>query len=591
MEIYGADTLGIEGQLIKFRAVREEKKHGVTLLGLAQKVVKEGYYRAVKAIESLGGEWDVVNNQGYTIDLHPAETPKSSSGLDLPIAIMLLQACILQDEEKLGVLISKLREKLEKSIHKPANDKIKGQILKEIEELIQQRENILKYRKRIQNNKGRYLLIGTLDFINGAIESPQRGMFGMIAAVRNNFNVIIPEDAEIQAAVISKSKKNCNFYKANNLQEVWDVLLNISQPRKVTYSKKKVVLKKINRYVPNLKSIEGVSKAKYAMTVALAGGHNILLVGPPGQGKTMLSMAAVELLPEMETDEVFELNKIFSAKGELKGNEVVVSRPFQEANNNVTEAALFGGGRPLVPGLISLAHRGILYFDEINQCSSHIIENLRIPLNNKTYNITRVQRAIEFPCNFILAAAMNPCKCGWYNHYSCSTCKSICFGQGARCDVHPTARLQPKCTCNFRTIEQYKNRISKPLLDRIDLKVFVSSFDINKLYAFDYATSTVRRKIQKARNMQKNRYKKRNSILCNGDVPDKSQMEGVDESIIKYLSEMSHKLNIDTKRTEVKSLLVARTIADIELSDRINKEHLESAIDLMGITNHYFSDL
>jgi magnesium chelatase family protein len=591
MEIYGADIYGIEGQLIRFKAVKEENKHGATLLGLAQKVVKEGCVRAIKAIEALDDEWDVVNNHGYTIALHPAETPKTSSGLDLPLAIMLLQACILQDEEKLKSLIDEYRKKLLVIEDKPAKGNKKEQILNNIEELVKQRKSILKYKERIRDNKGKYLLIGTLDIIDGKIESPERGMFGMISAGTNNFNVIIPEDAEIQGAVISKYKKNCNFFKASNLQEVWNILLGISIPRKVRYNESKAVKKRINRYVPNLNSIEGVSKAKYAMTIALAGGHNILLVGPPGQGKTMLSMAAVELLPKMGMDEVFELNKIYSAKGELKGNEIVVSRPFQEANNNVTEAALFGGGRPLVPGLISLAHRGILYFDEINQCKTHIIENLRVPINNKIHKVARVHDTVEYPCNFILAAAMNPCHCGWYDHYFCSECNSTSFTQNNNCEAHPTAKLVSKCTCSQRNIERYKNKISKPLLDRIDLKVFVSAFDTKELYSYDYATRTVRRNIEKAREKQLHRYRGKSSIVCNGDVPDKSQMENVDESIMKYLSGIVRESNIDTKRTEVKSLLVARTIADIELSSRIKKEHLDLAIDLMGITNNYFRDL
>ena len=592
MEIYGADISGIEGELIRFRAVKEENRRGTTLLGLAQKVVKEGCVRAIKAIETLEGNWDVISNQGYTIDLHPAETQKNSSGLDLPIAIILLQASILQSEETLSETIKRLEKTLLNIKHKQSKQNKKESILNQIEILVKQRERILKYKKRIQDNNNKYLLIGSLDFTSGKIETPYYGMLGMISAAKKGFKVIVPEEAEIHAALVSKATVGTEFYKAVNLQEVWDLILGKVKPRKVQNKTTEIIKKKIHNYIPDLKAIEGVAKAKFAMEVAVAGGHNILLVGPPGHGKNMLSMAAIELLPQISFEEMFEVNKIYSAKGDLHGNEVVVSRPFQEANNNISIPALFGGGgRPPLPGLISLAHTGILFFDEINMCAPSLVENMRVPLSDKVYKVSRVYGTISFPCNFILVAAMNPCKCGWYGHYECPQCKTNFFSNKNKCPNHPEIKLQRKCTCPDSVVESYKNKLSKPLLDRIDLKILVSSYDDDSDYIFDYATVTIRSRIQKARKIQEQRYKHMANITCNGDIPDKSQFKDIDNAALNYGKTILKQLNIETKRTEVKMFLVARTIADLAESATIKEMHIDTALDLMGLTDTYFRNI
>ena len=301
--------------------------------------------------------------------------------------------------------------------------------------------------------------------------------------------------------------------------------------------------------------VQGQKMAKRGIEIAVSGRHNLLFVGTPGSGKSMLSKRIPTILPKLTEDEVFEVSKIYSIAGMLNNKSLVRQPPFRTPHHTITPQALAGGGRYPKPGEVTLAHKGILFLDEFPEFKAQTLEILRQPLEDKTITISRLQEQYEFPADFILVAAMNPCKCGYYPD-----------------------RL--KCNCTEYDVNKYMKKISGPLLDRIDIAVHVSKVKFEELNEEKPQESSeqIRERVKKAREIQRNRYV-RDGILCNGEltVPLIKKYCILKEEEMAYMSMIYEKMQLST-RAYYKILKLARTIADLQGKEQITKEHIAEAV-------------
>ncbi len=308
--------------------------------------------------------------------------------------------------------------------------------------------------------------------------------------------------------------------------------------------------------LPDFSEVKGQEAAKRALEVAVAGGHNILMVGPPGSGKSMLAKRIPSILPQMSFNEMVETTKIYSVSGTLNSERGLIrNRPFRSPHHTVSPYGLVGGGSSPKPGEISLAHNGVLFLDELPEFGRNTMEALRQPLEDKSVTISRVNLSLSYPCSFILVAAMNPCPCGYYGHHS------------------------RKCTCSDYAIANYTSKISGPMLDRFDIYIPVPAVEFEKLDSEVLAESSakIRERICKAREIQKNRFKA--SCCCNADV-ESSKLRTfckIQESGKKLLRQAFETLGLSARAYD-KILKISRTIADIENSEEILDKHIMEAL-------------